>query len=56
MKYFTNYPDALAVKHIKAILNIGQRKAYELVKTPVFENEIRISGSKLYSKTRLVKC
>ncbi|WP_010676333.1 helix-turn-helix domain-containing protein [Bacillus timonensis] len=53
MKSIIEYPETLQVKDIKEILRIGQRQAYELVKSKSFEN-IRINQSRYYSKKRFI--
>lgn len=49
MHKLDNLPDTLNVPEIRALLGIGLRQTYQLVKTKPFE-KIRIGNSNRYSK------
>lgn len=53
MLVLEDLPSFITVLQIKRILRIGQRQAYELVKTEDFQT-MKIGNSNLYSKEKFI--
>ncbi|MEB2589428.1 DNA-binding protein [Bacillus cereus] len=54
MLFINDLPEYITPQQIKQILRIGQRQAYQLVKTEDFQN-MKLSDLNFYSKEQFIK-